>query len=169
MRPAAEQNNGPRNHRWSTPMYPRILVPMDGSDTASRGLVEAIRLAHGHPSELVLLHVIDDFPTMRQFASNEPLDAQRAQRRAAAQELLAHGVKLAQASRVKATTEVCFAIESAPDSIIETAGRTGCGLIVIGTHGRSGVRRAVLGSVAEAVSRRSVVPVLLVPPHPAAA
>jgi hypothetical protein len=78
--------------------------------------------------------------------------------------MLAHGVKLAQASRVKATTEVCFAIESAPDSIIETAGRTGCGLIVIGTHGRSGVRRAVLGSVAEAVSRRSAVPVLLVPP-----
>ena len=69
------------------------------SDTANRGLVEAIRLAHGQPTELVLLHVIDDFPTMREFASSEPREAQRAQRQAAAQELLDHGVKLARASQ----------------------------------------------------------------------
>ena len=143
-------------------MYPRILVPMDGSDTANRGLVEAIRLAHGHSTELVMLHVIDDFPTLRQFAAGVP----REQREAAAQELLDHAVKLVRASHVKVRSEVCFAIESASDSIVETAGRLGCGLIVIGTHGHSGVKRAVLGSVAEAVSRHSPVPVLLVPPHP---
>jgi nucleotide-binding universal stress UspA family protein len=147
-------------------MYSRILVPIDGSDTANRGLAEAIRLAHGHPTELVLLHVIDDFPTMREFASSDPREDQRAQRRRAAEELLDPGVKLARDSQVKATTDVCFAIESAPDSIVETAKRLGCEMIAIGTHGRRGFRRAVLGSVADAVARRSTVPVLLVPPFP---
>jgi nucleotide-binding universal stress UspA family protein len=148
-------------------MYSRILVPIDGSDTANRGLVEAIRLAHGHPTQLVLLHVIDDFPTMREFASSDPREEQRAQRRRAAQELLEHGAKLARASHVTATTEVCFAIESAADSIVEAASRLDCGLVAIGTHGRHGFRRAVLGSVADEVARRSAVPVLLVPPSPA--
>jgi nucleotide-binding universal stress UspA family protein len=141
-------------------MHARILVPMDGSDTASRGLVEAIRLAHGHPTELVLMHVIDDFPTMLEFAAGDS----REQRRRDAQHMLAHGVNLVRASHGKATTEVCFAIESAADSIVEAVRRLGCGMIVIGTHGHGGFRRAVLGSVADEVARRSTVPVLLVPP-----
>jgi nucleotide-binding universal stress UspA family protein len=147
-------------------MYPRILVPMDGSDTANRGLVEAIRLAHGRDTELVLLHVVDDFPTMSEFAAGTPREQQRAQRRAGGQELLDHGVKLARASHVRATSDVVFAVESACDSIIEAARRHDCGLIVIGTHGRGGVRRAVLGSVADAVARHGSVPVMLVPPLP---
>jgi nucleotide-binding universal stress UspA family protein len=145
-------------------MYKRILVPMDGSDTAERGLREAIRLASGHDTQLILLYVIDDFPTVRQLAASEPLDDQIARRRHAAEQMLGKGVELAKAADVASRTEVCTAIVDAPGSIVETAVKTACGLIVIGTHGRSGVRRAVLGSVAEQVSRHSPMPVMLVPP-----
>jgi len=146
-------------------MYKRILVPLDGSSTSERGLSEAIRLAHGHDTRLVLLHVIDDFPTMREIASNEPIDESQARRQQEAEDLLRRSVRQAEASSVDAESTVRFAIESAPDTIIETAAKMSCDLIVIGTHGRSGIRRAVLGSVAERVSRSSPVPVMLVPPE----
>ena len=87
------------------------------------------------------------------------------------EEMLTRGVQMARASEVKATTSVKRAVESTPDTILDTAAAMGCGLIVIGTHGHGGVRRAVLGSVADRVSRHSPVPVMLVPPStvPAAA
>ena len=40
-------------------MYPRILVPVDGSEASRCGLAEAIRLAAPERSTLVLLHVVD--------------------------------------------------------------------------------------------------------------
>ena len=39
-------------------MYRRILVPIDGSDPASHGLSEAIRLAKGWGATLRLLHAV---------------------------------------------------------------------------------------------------------------
>lgn len=152
-------------------MYHRILVPIDGSDISWRGLSEAIGLAADQRCELVLLHVVDDFPTVRQLASSVPIDEQELQRRRAGEEMLTRGVQMARASEVKATTSVKRAVESTPDTILDTAAAMGCGLIVIGTHGHGGVRRAVLGSVADRVSRHSPVPVMLVPPStvPAAA
>ena len=146
-------------------MYKRILVPLDGSSTSERGLSEAIRFARGHDTRLVLLHVIDDFPTMREFASNEPIDSSRVRRQREAEDLLRRSVRQAEDSGIDAESSVRFAIESAPDTIVETAAKLHCELIVIGTHGRSGFRRAVLGSVAERVSRHSPVPVMLVPPE----
>ena len=145
-------------------MYHRILVPLDGSDTSWRGLSEAIRLAAEQRSELVLLHVVDDFPTVRQLASNVPIDDQELQRRRAGEELLARGLQIAHASNVQATTSVKLAVDSTPGTILDTAATMGCQPIVIGTHGHGGVRRAVLGSVADRVSRHSPVPVMLVPP-----
>src|SRR4051812_30547381 len=41
-------------------MYQRILVPFDGSQTSSRGLAEAIRLAALTHGSLRLLHMVDD-------------------------------------------------------------------------------------------------------------
>ena len=41
-------------------IYQRILVPIDGSETAQRGLQEAIRLAKAGGGQLRLFHVIDD-------------------------------------------------------------------------------------------------------------
>ncbi|MER3460845.1 MAG: hypothetical protein C4303_06950 [candidate division GAL15 bacterium] len=61
-----------------------------------------------------------------------------------------------------------FRVEVVPDgfvahAILDAAERFGADLIVMGTHGRTGLQRVLLGSVAEAVLRRSRVPVMVVP------
>jgi nucleotide-binding universal stress UspA family protein len=145
-------------------MVHRILVPIDGSDTSWRGLEEAVRHAARQGSELLLLHVVDDFPTLRQIASSEDFDAQERERRRAGEALLTRGLQLARDSKVKAAPRVKIAVDSTPATILETAVAAGCELIVVGTHGHGGIRRAVLGSVADHLARHSPVPVLLVPP-----
>lgn len=40
-------------------MYKKILVPIDGSDTANLALNEAIRLAKHHKARIRPLHVVD--------------------------------------------------------------------------------------------------------------
>ena len=50
-------------------MHRRILVPVDGSDTAARGLDEAIVLAKAFDARLVLLSVVESFPVMMELSS----------------------------------------------------------------------------------------------------
>ncbi|HEY8706604.1 MAG TPA: universal stress protein [Burkholderiaceae bacterium] len=58
-------------------MYKRILVPIDGSDTARRGLKEAIALATEQKVTLRLLHVTSDFPVMLEMANTLNFDKVR--------------------------------------------------------------------------------------------
>ena len=41
-------------------MYTRMLVPVDGSNTALRGLIEALRLAKGLKAQVRLIHVVNE-------------------------------------------------------------------------------------------------------------
>jgi nucleotide-binding universal stress UspA family protein len=145
-------------------MARRILVPLDGSSTAERGLAEAIRMARTNGGRLVLLHLIDDFPTMREFASVETLDTMEARRRQAGGVLLGEAARVAKDAGVAAEERLVRTRDTAAQTIIDTARELHCDLIVLGTHGRSGIVRALIGSVAEGVARHSSVPVLLVPP-----
>jgi nucleotide-binding universal stress UspA family protein len=150
-------------------MYHRILVPIDGSATAQRGLQHAIALARQSATPLLLLHVVTDFPRMRELMSSASLDDMETHRRGEAQRMLEQCARLAHQDGVAAEMRVLIATETAAETIVHTATTQGCDLIVLGTHGRSGLPRAVLGSVAEGVSRHSPLPVLLVPPaHEAA-
>lgn len=55
-------------------------------------------------------------------------------------------------------------LEGAPaDQLLALADRIGADLIVLGARSHSVMTRALLGSVAQAVSERAKVPVLLVP------
>jgi nucleotide-binding universal stress UspA family protein len=59
-------------------------------------------------------------------------------------------------------------LEGAPaDQLLALADRIGADLIVLGARSHSAVTRVLLGSVAQAVSERAKVPVLLVPVTPA--
>ena len=50
-------------------MYKRILVPIDGTDTARSGLKEAIELATQQKAAIRLLHVVNDFPILMEMSS----------------------------------------------------------------------------------------------------
>ena len=144
-------------------MYQRILVPVDGSDTANRGLEEAIRLSKALGAQLRLVHIVDESalalnpetgvaagPLVEDFALAGKTTLEEARAFAAAQ-----GIEADTALHENFTGRVA-------DLILEEARKSNASLIVMGTHGRRGIRHAVLGSDAEAVVRGSNVPVLLV-------
>ena len=144
-------------------MYKRILVPIDGSDTAARGLAEAITLARDLKATLRLLNLTSDFVLMVEMSRAIDHDKFREGLNQFGRRLLAEASEQAKAQGVTAETSLHDVRGgSVADAIVEEARLSRCDLIVIGTHGRRGVSRAMLGSDAENVARSSPVPVLLV-------
>lgn len=144
-------------------MYRSILVPIDNSATAQRGLKEAIGLARGLRAQLVLLHVIDTMPLVVEMAGNISDPKVHDAMRREGEGLLARARDMAAKEDVEVQV-VMREIVGGPiaESVIEEARQRNCDLIVMGTHGRRGLSHLVLGSDAEAVVRRSDIPVLLV-------
>jgi nucleotide-binding universal stress UspA family protein len=144
-------------------MYPRILVPVDGSPTSQRGVGEAIAVAKQLGSSLVFLHVVEYYPVMIEMATATTWDHIAEGLRDTGRKVLeaAHEQAKAQGVDSEAVLEDLAAMRVA-DAIVDAAATHRCGLIVIGTHGRRGVGRLVMGSDAELVVRLSPVPVLMV-------
>ena len=144
-------------------MYKRIMVPIDGSETAERGLQEAIGLASLLKAKLCLLTVTSDFPILVEMAHTIDVEKYREGLHQFGVDLLAKAKAAAAARDVEAeTTLTDLRGGRVSEAIVREAQVAKCELIVIGTHGRRGLRRALLGSDAEAVVRTSAVPVLLV-------
>jgi len=144
-------------------MYSRILVPIDGSETAERGLAEAVELAAQLKSQIVLLTVVDDYPILVEMASMAAFEEIRHQRVKFGEGIL----DLARRRIVEAGVpcEVVLrevAAQRAATTIVDVALEQKCSLIVMGTHGRRGLNRLAMGSDAEWVVREASVPVLLV-------
>ena len=144
-------------------MYSRILVPIDGSPTAQRGLSEALTLAKQLGSSVVLLHVVDSYPMMVEMATSTTWDRITEGLRQVGRTVLeaAHAAATRQGVPCESVLEDVAAARVA-DVIVDQAKSRRCELIVMGTHGRRGAGRALLGSDAELVLRLSPVPVLLV-------
>ena len=144
--------------------YKRILVPVDGSATATRGMKEAIKLSKEGHARLLLLHVVEEYTAFvapEVGASIGPLlDAMRQNGR----RTLARIARSAE--RAGARPQMVLAENfggRVAETIVEQAKRLRADLIVMGTHGRRGVNRVLLGSDADLVVRYSPVPVLLIP------
>jgi nucleotide-binding universal stress UspA family protein len=144
-------------------VYSIILVPIDGSDTARRGMDEAIVLAQHLGSSLHFLNVVDARLLIAEVSAYLPPEQLLNGWRAAGEALLLQAVDTAKAKGVAATRAVrCDPGLRVCDVIVQEARNSGAQLIVMGTHGRHGLRRLALGSDAELVLRDSPVPVLLV-------
>lgn len=144
-------------------MYQRILVPVDGSATAERGLREAIGLAAGQATRLLFLHVVDDYTMLIETTSAASYDEMIKGLRHCGLDVLAKAKRSAEAAAVHCETlmrEVTG--KRISDVIVDQAAQHACDLIAMGTHGRRGFSRLALGSTAEGVARSSPVPVLLV-------
>jgi nucleotide-binding universal stress UspA family protein len=139
----------------------KILVPIDGSECASRALDTAIALAEPLHAELVICDVVDIARAAAMTAGEaELVGAYLDVLESEAKRVTDEGVHRA-STRVRASSRVPQGI---PVEVIEQlAKETGASLIVIGTHGRTGMGRFIIGSVAEGVVRGSEVPVVVVP------
>jgi len=144
-------------------MYQRILVPIDGSETAGRALREAIELADGK-AQLRLLHVIEEvYPLDAEGYAFIDYAALRDVARSSGERLLAKAGETARQAGVAVETSLVEAEGERVASVIDADARNWpADLIVIGSHGRSGFSRLLFGSVAEGVVRGASVPVLLV-------
>lgn len=144
-------------------MYRRILVPIDGSATAQRGLQEALGLAKACDASLVLLHVVEAYPMMMEMATATTWEQVTSDLREYGQRVLEQAHQAAQAAGIASEARLEDAAASRVcDVVVDQARERRCDLIVMGTHGRRGVAHALIGSDAERVIRMSPVPVLLV-------
>jgi nucleotide-binding universal stress UspA family protein len=143
--------------------YRRILVAVDGSAAANKGLREALRVAKAGRAKLCILHVLDEFYAFAGYDGLGPMQDLLPGFREGGERILAKAKALAAKNRVPAQTVMREVVGgSAAGPIVGEARKQRADLIVLGTHGRRGVRRMVLGSDAEQVVRTSRVPVLLV-------
>lgn len=144
-------------------MYKRILVPIDGSPTAKRGLDEAIRLAQHHGARLCLVHVTGLFIVAPMLRGGPPVGDIMKYLRESGARLLERAERLVRKHGVAADTAMLKSEGGhAADAIVQHAQKWRANLIVMGTHGRRGISRLALGSDADLVARMSPVPVLLV-------
>ena len=144
-------------------MYERILVPVDGSDTSTRALLEAIKLASGK-ARLRLVYVVDEiYPLDAEGYAYIDTEALREAVRHTGERVLTQAAQSLQKSGVTVETALLEAGGQRIASVIDGDAKAWpAQLIVLGTHGRSGLSRLLLGSVAEGVVRGTTIPVLLI-------
>jgi len=141
-------------------MYKKILVPLDGSELAKRGLEEAERLAKFFEAEIVLFQVVPFMPIYGSPELVTPLIVDEKQKEAVEKYLATLAEELKRMG-----FRVTFMVKTGQQvaaEIIDFAKEVGADLIVMSTHGRSGITRWVLGSTAHKVIIRAETPILLI-------
>jgi nucleotide-binding universal stress UspA family protein len=145
----------------ATAVFRHVLWPTDFSDPARAALDHAIAIALAEQARFTALHV-EPRPVVfggEAYATEVPLD------RARLEELAGSLEEAAAPARTAGLEVATRLVEGDPlHGLLEQVDVLAPDLVVVGTHGRRGVERLVLGSVAEALLRRSLVPVLTVSP-----
>jgi len=151
------------NHQAESTMYGKILVPVDGSETSTRGLNEAIKMAKAQGSELRLVHIVNEFIFEYTYSPGVYAANLIETMVKGGKEVLDAAATAAKREGVKAQTVLVESIGGvAADLILAQAKQWPADLIVMGTHGRRGLARLAMGSDAEQVVRAATVPVMLV-------
>jgi nucleotide-binding universal stress UspA family protein len=151
-------------------MYERLLVALDGSDTAEKVLehTEAIARAFGSSVTLIratlspetLLAETSSAETVGEVAPIiDPTPIVEADREGAEEYLQNIAARLKQHN-----LDVTYEEPEGPpaDVIVRRARELDASMIMMTTHGRGGLGRLVFGSVADSVLRHAPCPVLLV-------
>jgi nucleotide-binding universal stress UspA family protein len=143
-------------------IFKSILVAIDESPQAAAALDLAIDVARAVGASLTIVHAMDPGLTATVGAESmagNALEIELDELQAAGKELMDTAVRRAKGAGLEVMSILRDGSPAA--TILDTARRSACDLIVIGTHGRHGVARVFLGSCAESVLRDSPVPVLV--------
>ena len=144
----------------------RILVGVDGSESARHALTAALQLARDGGGSVCLVRCLDN---LKYLGAYEYVSTILKQVSDEAAQALALDADIARAAGVKTETCMVADTEGLGAAIAQQARDWNADLVVIGTHGRRGVRRALLGSGAEQIIREAPVSVLVIPsPKPGA-
>jgi nucleotide-binding universal stress UspA family protein len=140
----------------------RVLVTTDGTALSRDALHVARDFANGLHAELFVLNVMPD-PGLPPAVGPTPID-QKALRRDLELEsglILNEAICELESPRAQPLL-IAEHGRHVSEAIVHAARDHGMDLIIMGTHGRSGFDRFLVGSVAQGVSCRAEVPVLLV-------
>ena len=147
-------------------MYQHILIPTDGSELATKGLVQGLALAKALGAKVSVLTVTEPLPSLALAAAlrsgakdpfgdyNRQMDDQVAELSKTVQQ---------QAVEAGVPVELIHEDNAYPAAaIVRVAKDKGCDLIVMSSHGRRGVTKLLLGSQTSEVLVNATVPVHVV-------
>jgi len=131
--------------------FRRILVATDGSESASRGVGLAIRLAKALSLRLTFVYVIYLPPVSYTLGEGSWLDQAMAEYREEAKKITVEAKSIAKENGVEADAKVVEELHSPVVAITKLAEEGGYDLITVGTRGLGGFKKLALGSVANGV------------------
>ena len=147
-------------------MFKHILVPTDGSALSLKAAKAAVDLARVHGAKITAIHVMAPYvpPTggdgiMYYPDSYSPQEYQKAVEKEA-QRALAKVKQAAQAAKVPFAS-LAVTHDQPWESIVATAKKKKCDVIVMASHGRRGIAGLLLGSETTKVLTHSRTPVLV--------
>jgi nucleotide-binding universal stress UspA family protein len=142
-------------------MAESIVVGTDGSDSASRAVAEATRLARALGAEV---HLVSAFEPVRGARiAGAPDGAAKVWAPLPDAGVESTLSEAATAVRFKGLEVSTHAVESDPaDALIGVAEQVGASMIVVGNKGMHGAKRLILGNVPNKVSHRARCNVLIV-------
>lgn len=145
-------------------MYERILVATDGSPLSRKAVASGVGLAALCGAELIAVKVVPRYP-MSYFegaVAMAPQEVGRIETQWAEDgQAVVDAVKLAASKKGLKARAVTVRSDLVAESIVATARKYKCDLIVMASHGRKGLKRVLLGSETQHVLTHSHVPVLV--------
>ena len=146
-------------------MFQKILVPVDGSDTAWKALKTAAALASRFQGEIRVFTVMEPYNSLSLFQIT--LDQNLMDR--SNREMKKASLAVLDTAKEKLTEYGVHGKVSYEDGegnpaelILEKSREDGCDSVVIGSRGLSGITEFLLGSVSSKVSQYAEVPVFVV-------
>lgn len=146
-------------------MFQKILVPVDGSDTAWKALKTAAALASRFQGEIRVFTVMEPYNSLSLFQIT--LDQNLMDR--SNREMKKASLAVLDTAKKKLTEYGFHGKVSYEDGegnpaelILEKSREDGCDSVVIGSRGLSGITEFLLGSVSSKVSQYAEVPVFVV-------
>lgn len=132
-------------------MSRRLLVAVDGSEPSMAALRHALEVFPD--AEITVVHAVDELES--HYGGGTGADGDAEPDFFGSVEEIAADLDVPVETRVISGTPASAIVEFAEEENVDG--------IVVGSEGRSGVSRMLLGSVAETITRRSPVPVTIVP------
>lgn len=134
-------------------MYKKIMVAVDGSDTAKQALAEAVNIANTYNAALCIVHSIGSDTEADKKAGIEILEEAKSY-------LSAMNIE----TRLL-DAEADYGLNGISEVIAAATSEWGADLLVVGTANRRGLERFYVGSVAEHLIAKVESSILLVRPQ----
>ena len=139
-------------------MFKAIVLALDGSDTAKRGIPIAVELAKEGKGKIVIAHVEERMATKGRAPLEVDEDEIQAELRAMVKDFAAEGIEAS-----LEMGDVMAGGAGTAHALADIAERSKADLIVTGTRGHSPVAGLLVGSVTQRLLHIAKQPILVVP------